>query len=153
MPENLIIADASPIISLYSVGELTILKELYQQVTITQIVREEIQVDLPDWIIVQEDYDRVQFQLLCLELDPGEASAIALAVQHDAPTLIIDERKGRNVAKRLQLKVTGTLGIIIKAKEEGIIDSGKKVLDKLEEHGFWLSMSIKHEMLVRLKEI
>ncbi|MBC7774364.1 MAG: DUF3368 domain-containing protein [Phycisphaerae bacterium] len=56
------------------------------------------------------------------------------------------------MAKRLGLKVTGTIGIIVKAKEEGLIKSGKEVLVKLEQHGFWLSEQLKSQIIIRLKE-
>lgn len=64
----------------------------------------------------------------------------------------MDERKGRNVAKRLGLKVIGTLGLIVRAKQKGIIPSGKEVLDKLENHGFWLSERMKKSLLEKLGE-
>lgn len=152
MPEELVISDASPLIALVDIGELEILQQLYQRVTITDIVRDEIHADLPEWIEVSTEYDPKQVQILQLELDPGEASAIALALENPKSRIILDESKGRSVAKRLGLKVTGTIGIIIRAKEEGIIKSGKKILEKLEEHGFWLSERLKNAVLARLKE-
>jgi uncharacterized protein len=80
------------------------------------------------------------------------ASAIALAINTPGCKIILDESKGRSVAKRLGLKVTGTVGIIIKAKEMGLIESGKEILSKLELHGFWLSEQLKAQILARLKE-
>lgn len=152
MPKKIIISDASPLIALADIGELGLLQELYQIVTITDIVRNEIHADLPAWIEVSTEYDLKQFQILSLELDPGEASAIALALESSDARIIIDENKGRSVAKRLGLRVTGTIGIIIKAKELGIIQSGRTILNKLEEHGFWLSEGLKKHILIRLKE-
>jgi len=75
-----------------------------------------------------------------------------LALEIPNCKIILDERKGRAVAKRLGLKVTGTFGIIIKAKNQGLIKSGKEVLDKLENHGFWLSSQFKKQLLDRLGE-
>lgn len=152
MPKKIIISDASPLIALADIGELGLLQELYQIVTITDIVRNEIHADLPAWIEVSTEYDLKQFQILSLELDPGEASAIALALESSDARIIIDENKGRSVAKGLGLRVTGTIGIIIKAKELGIIQSGRTILNKLEEHGFGLSEGLKKHILIRLKE-
>lgn len=152
MPDQLIISDASPLIALEDIGELHLLQKLYQRVLITEIVREEIQAELPSWIEVSTAYDKKQFQILKLELDPGEASAIALALEHPHVRVIIDESKGRSVAKRLGLKVMGTIGLIIKAKDQGLIESGKNILDKLEAHGFWLSERLRNQVLERLKE-
>ncbi len=112
MPEELIISDASPLIALVDVGELEILQKLYHRVSITDIVRSEIHAELPKWIKVSTGYDQKQFQILKLELDPGEASVIALALENPGCRIILDENKGRSVAKRLGLKVIGTLGII-----------------------------------------
>lgn len=145
---DLVISDASCIIALEDIGELKILKGLFNQVIVTDIVREEIQADLPDWIKVSSDYEERELQILALELDKGEASAIALALKNATSRIILDERKGRKVAKRLGIKVIGTLGI----KEGGIINSGKEVLNKLEKHGFWLSSQMKKSILERLGE-
>lgn len=152
MPENIVISDASPLIALADIGELELLKKLYRRVFITDIVRKEIHADLPEWVEVTNAYDARQFQILSLELDAGEASAIALAINTPGCKIILDESKGRSVAKRLGLKVTGTVGIIIKAKEMGLIESGKEILSKLELHGFWLSEQLKAQILARLKE-
>ncbi|MBC7774363.1 MAG: hypothetical protein H7246_02910 [Phycisphaerae bacterium] len=75
MPDLLVIADASPIIALVEIGELELLQQLYEKVSITDIVRGEILADLPAWVEVSTQYDQKQFQILQLELDPGEASA------------------------------------------------------------------------------
>lgn len=152
MHEELVISDASPLIALADIGELELLLHLYQRIVITDIVRNEIHADLPDWIEVSTEYDQKQLQVLSLELDEGEASAIALALANPHSRIILDESKGRSVAKRLGLRVTGTLGIIIKAKNEGLIESGKNILEKLEGHGFWLSEQVKKQVLDHLGE-
>ena len=152
MPEELIISDASPLIALVDIGRVDVLRQMYRRVLITDVVRGEIHADLPEWIEVSTDYEAQQYQLLRLELDPGEASAIALALKHAGCRIILDERKGRIVAKRLHLKVTGTVGLIIKAKEAGFISSGKVALAQLEEHGFWLSERLKRQILARMGE-
>lgn len=153
MPKQLlVISDASPIIALADIGELNLLLQLYNRIVITDIVRSEIHAELPDWIEVSTKYDQKQMQILSLELDKGEASSIALALENPNCKIILDENKGRSVAKRLGLTVTGTLGIIVKAKDEGVINSGKEILEKLENHGFWLSQQLKSQILARLKE-
>lgn len=152
MPEELVISDASPLIALVDIGQIDLLQQMYQRVLITDVVRGEIHADLPAWIEVSTDYEVQPYQLLCLELDAGEASAIALALKQIGSRIILDERKGRIVAKRLNLKVTGTVGLIVKAKETGLITSGKVVLDQLAEHGFWLSEKLKRQILARMGE-
>jgi len=71
MHEAVIISDASPLIALADIGELDLLLHLYGRVIITDIVRNEIHTDLPEWIEVSIKYDRKQLQLLSLELDEG----------------------------------------------------------------------------------
>ena len=152
MPEELVISDASPLIALIDIGQVDLLRQMYQRVLITDVVRGEIHAEVPAWIEVSTDYEVQQYQLLCLELDAGEASAIALALKQTGSRIILDERKGRIVAKRLNLKVTGTVGLIVKAKEAGLITSGKGVLDQLAEHGFWLSDKLNRQILARMGE-
>lgn len=152
MPNQIIISDASPLIALADIGELEILQKLYQNITITDIVSNEVHIELPDWISVSQNYSSQQMKVLELELDAGEASAIALGLNTPNSTLILDELKGRKVAKRLGLSVTGTIGIIIKAKNQGLIESGKTILNALERHGFWLSQKLKKEILKKMNE-
>ena len=152
MPERIVLSDASPLIALVAIGQIDVLRQLYKQVLITDIVRKEVHAALPDWIEITSDYEAQQYQLLCLELDPGEASTIAFALKQPDGLLILDERKGRLIAKRLGLRVTGTVGIIVKAKEVGLITSGKDLLNQLEAQGFWLSKELKQQVLIRMGE-
>lgn len=153
MSEQLLIADASPLIALMDIEELGILSKMFNRVLITDIVRDEVKGDLPEWIEITNEYDRSSAHILSLSLVPGEASVIALAVERPGTILLIDESKGRLWAKRLGLRIIGTLGLIIKAKESGIIDTGKNIMDKLESHGFWMSETLKHDILIRLGEV
>lgn len=70
----------------------------------------------------------------------------------EVPDWIIDERKGRNVAKRLDLKIIGVLGVIIIAKEKGIIDNVRPLIDRLEDVDFRMSEKLKKQILKRVKE-
>ncbi len=143
MHETLIIADASPLIALVDIEELEVLHRLYERVIVTDIVRGEIHAELPGWIEVATNYNQNQLQILSLELDKGEASTIAFAMEHPQAKILMDEKKGRTAAKRLGLTVTGTVGVLLKAKEQGLITSGKDILEKLEKHGFWLSEELR----------
>lgn len=87
-----------------------------------------------------------------MELDPGEASAIALALGIQNSLLIIDEKRGRKVAERLGLKVIGTIGVVVKAKHKGVIQGAKVVLEDLEESGLWISQDFKNDILDLLGE-
>ena len=81
------------------------------------------------------------------QLDYGEASAIALASDFDNVLLLIDDLKARKLAKRLQFKITGALGIIHKAKQLQIIEKVKPLIDKLSSTDFRIADDIVEEIL------
>lgn len=80
-------------------------------------------------------------------VDKGEASAIALAVETKDCIIIIDDLKARNLAKRIGLNLTGTLGIILKAKQKGKINSVKPILQKLRQTNFRLTKALEQDIL------
>ena len=84
-----------------------------------------------DWISVQPAPDQALVATLWVELDPGEAEAIALAISVQADRLLIDERIGRTVAQRYGLRITGLLGVLVAAKKENFIAELKPILDQL----------------------
>ncbi len=72
-------------------------------------------------------------------MDAGEAEAIALAIEMQANLLLLDERRGRAIAKQLGLTVTGLLGILVVAKQQGHLVALKPVLHALiTVAGFWI---------------
>ncbi len=66
--------------------------------------------------------------------------------------LIVDDRQARNTAKRLGMKIIGTVGFLVKAKQLGLIDQLLPILEELENHGFYLSQSLKKEALILVGE-
>jgi predicted nucleic acid-binding protein len=74
-----------------------------------------------------------------MQIDKGEASAIALALETEDNIVILDDWKARKLAERLGLSVTGTLGVIIKAKKTGLIPSIKPFLNRIRETNFRIS--------------
>jgi predicted nucleic acid-binding protein len=88
-----------------------------------------------------------------LQLDAGEAEAIALAVEINADRILIDERRGRQKAIELSLKPIGILGILLKAKQENIISAVKPLLDKLiNEADFYVHPNLYNEVLALANE-
>ena len=75
-------------------------------------------------------------------LDSGEAAVLALASEHEARLVIIDEKKARQEALKIGLPFKGTLGILLEAKEEGLIDKIKPLLIVLQENGIYLDESL-----------
>jgi len=118
MPE-VVICDTSCLIALDNIDELHLLKELYRKIYTTAEVASEFGTKLPDWFEIKSPADHHQQKLLEFQIDKGEASAIVLALELSAKLIILDDYKARLIAKKLGVTITGTLGIIIKAKKAG----------------------------------
>jgi len=147
MSRETIVADASCLIILQNIQELSLLEKLFCEVFITEEVRQEFGLDLPEWIKVKEVQNKIRQDALNLILDKGEASSIALSLETDGSLLITDEKKGRRIAHELGLKIIGTLGVILQAKEKGLIDSIEDLLEKLENADFRISPNLKAKIL------
>jgi predicted nucleic acid-binding protein len=90
---------------------------------------------------------------LSSELDPGEAEAIVLALEIKAEQVLIDERRGRMIAARLNLHYTGILGILVEAKSQGFIYTVKPLLDDLiNKAGFWVAEPLYKSVLRLVNE-
>jgi predicted nucleic acid-binding protein len=136
---EIIISDTSCLILLSKIDELNLLNKISDRVFITNTIQNEYGKDLPLWINIKEPNDSHYQKILEMDLDKGEASAIALSLEMDNSIIIIDDLKGRNVAERLNLKYSGTFGLILKAKQIGIIQSVKPILTKVKETNFRFS--------------
>lgn len=153
MPNITVIADTSCLIALSKIEAFELLKELYKEVYITEEIALEFGENLPEWIRIENVKNKKYQQLLDLYLDLGEASAIALALEKVDVLLILDDLKGRKEAEKLGFKITGTLGILFKAKKVGIIPELKSHIEKLKVVGFRLSPKIEEEILRKSYEI
>jgi predicted nucleic acid-binding protein len=161
----IIISDTSPILNLARIGRLQLLAALYHQVIIPPAVHEELvrsRRDLPPavdlssqpWLTVATPKDQARVQKLREDLDPGEAEAIVLAIEHRADLLLVDERRARRIAKDAGLAVTGLLGTVVRAKRAGLIPLAKPVLDELIHLArFWIGPDLYREVLNELGEI
>ena len=142
----IVVADTTPISELAKVGYLDLLYELFEQVILPQEVYSELTtgnhsateiVSTLSWLKVEQISDPKQVKVLRLtsNLDLGEVAAIILAEELKADQLLIDERAARRVAKTRQLPIIGTVGILILAKERGLIDRVKPILDAMIKNG------------------
>lgn len=155
----IIVSDTSPINNLAAINQLDLLRQLYDTVMIPQAVyRELTEPDFPvagatevqsfDWIQTRQVTNRVLVEALQNELDTGEAEAIALSLELEADQVLIDERRGRIVAARLNLQYTGILGILVEAKGQGLIPAVKPLLDALiNQAGFWIAEPLYNRVL------
>ncbi|WP_404784147.1 DUF3368 domain-containing protein [Altericista sp. CCNU0014] len=81
------------------------------------------------------------------DLGQGEAEVIALGIQSPESLLILDDSLGRRIADLYQLKYTGTLGVLIKAKKSGHLNAIAPVIDQLRTQGMWLTDKIIGDIL------
>ena len=147
MPDKPIISDTSCFIILSNIGELELLHKVYGQVATTMEVAAEFGQDLPSWIEIKAARDKHLQQVLEMQIDKGKASAIALAIETQGSTLILDDYKARKIATSLGLSITGTLGVIIKAKLQKVIPTIKPIIDKMKKTNFRLAVEIEKQAL------
>jgi uncharacterized protein len=92
--------------------------------------------------------------LLQQDLDKGEAEAIALLLEQSSEALLLDEKKARQVVRRMGLPLLGTLGLLIWAKRQGMIVSLQEQLDALRTVAkFRLSQQVYQEALRQVGEL
>lgn len=147
-----IVSDTSCFILLDNINEFDLLQKLYGQVITTNEVAKEFGKILPDWIVIKEPKEKQYQQVLELQLDKGEASAITLALDITNPILILDDYKARKAAERLGFEITGTLGVIIKAKMEGHISSVKLILEKIKKTNFRVTPKLEQQVILEAGE-
>jgi predicted nucleic acid-binding protein len=140
------ICSDSPII-LDNAEVLNLLKNLYGQVIITPQILKEFNEPIPDWIVVRSVSDQNKISLLEMQVDLGEASAMALALEVKDCIVIIDDLKARRIAEKLNLRITGTMGIIISAKRKGLLPSVKPIIEKIKSSNFRISPELEAEVL------
>ncbi|UOQ98718.1 DUF3368 domain-containing protein [Hymenobacter sp. 5317J-9] len=152
MPRT-IISDTSCFIVLTKIGALELLHQVYGQVVTTPDIAVEYGETLPEWVAVVAVKDQTRQLLLEMQIDKGESSAIALALETPDCILILDDYKARKIAERLGLNLTGTIGVIIKAKLRGVITSVKPLLDKIKQTNFRLSPELESLALKAADEL
>lgn len=150
----IVVSNASPLIALSIINSLDLLRALYGPINIPEAVFYEVvirgagrpgatAVANTSWIVQRAPSDRQTVaQLLSVGLDQGESEAIVLASELSAELLILDESQARTVARQRGLPVTGTLGVLIAAKNAGLVASIKPLLAQLTAAGFYLTPQI-----------
>ena len=145
-----VVSDTGPLIALAKVEHLDLLRHLFAQVQIPPAVQAELLAKTgPEGARLEEAL--VRFVKVKAVHDPppgvraavarlgrGEQQAVVLAHELEA-TLLMDDRLGRAAAHRLGLPVTGLAGILIRAKEKGLLDAVRPLLEGIRSEGYWLS--------------
>lgn len=151
-----IVSNTTPIISLLKINRLELLQKIYGEIFISKVVFNEIEagkhktyyqdISKINWINVLEIQDIPAIKYF-LDLDSGEAEAIILSTEIKADLIILDEKLGRYYAKHADLKVTGTLGVLIKAKSAGFVEELKPLLNELISKNVWIEDKLKAKIL------
>lgn len=155
MPE--VFVDTSPLQYLHQLDLLKLLPDFYGEVHVPEAVVREIAagrtlgVALPElstlpWIKVPRVASLAVLPLVS-DLGAGEREVLALALEADDPLVILDDALARRVARRLDLTMTGTLGLLLKAKREGRIEYLEPLLDRLETLRFRLDEETRASVL------
>jgi predicted nucleic acid-binding protein len=140
--QKIIVSDTSCLILLDKIGKLDLLRSLFGKITITKIVANEFKQKLPEYIQIENPENITYQKIFQSFIDIGEASVLALTMEKKNCLLIIDDNKGRREAKQLGLKYTGTLGILVIAKQKGLIKSLTEIIEDIRRTNFRLSDSL-----------
>lgn len=151
MPVGPVILNSTPLIALFQIGGLELLHQLFDVVVIPAAVWDEFTaIDTQNRLDALTNRPWIQRQLLLrpeqalvfIGLGQGEAETLALALEQQARLVVIDERRGRKYAQRLGLPITGTLGLLLLAKEAGLIERVAPVIESLQSGGLFLDEAL-----------
>lgn len=153
-----VVSNSSPIIHLAKIGKLSLLREYFNTIMVPESVfkecvaegkdRKEVEaIKKAEWIRVAEVQDKRLVKLLQSSLDDGESEAIALSLESGADLILLDDSDAREKARIYGLTVTGTLGVLLRAKKDRKISSLKENIIKLRDSGFWVSDFVEERLL------
>lgn len=156
MPE-LTISNTSPLLYLHLIGQLELLPALYSMIAVPPAVVAELQagaargIDIPPvsalpWLQIISLVSTTSIPLV-MDLGPGEAEVIALGLEKPDSRLILDDTLARRIARLHKLQVTGTVGVLVKAKQIGLLPAVAPALTALRKAGLWLRNDLVTEIL------
>lgn len=158
-----VVVNTTPLIALSHVGQLSILQKLYGEIIIPEAVYKELSAktesvckkavdDSLGWIHVYNIKNQMAKAVYKTQLHDGEVEVMILSKEIAADVVIIDDANAKKHAKYLGLPVTGTLGVLIKAKQEGYIDKLKPILQQMVENGIYISQGLIELCLKQVEE-
>jgi predicted nucleic acid-binding protein len=158
-----VVVNTTPLIALSHVDQLDILKEMYGEVVIPEAVYKElsakpesvckIAVDHSlDWIQIRGIHNQLAKSMYKTQLHEGEVEVMILAQEINADVVIIDDANAKKHAKYLGLPVTGTLGVLIKAKQQRYLQELKPILYQMSENGIYISQNLMEICLKQVEE-
>ncbi len=155
-----VVVNSTPLIALSHVGQLNLLRDIYGTIIIPDAVFQEISAKKGsvcekavtcslDWIQVKKIQNEMVKQFYKTQLHAGEVEVMILAKEEDADLVIIDDNNAKKHAKYLELTVTGTLGVLLKAKSSGYIDKVEPIINEMQSQGIYISDKVR-EMCLRM---
>lgn len=163
MDDGLIVVNTTPLIALSAAGYIGALAHLYESIVVPLEVVEEIRAGGPIAPGTQELFGIPNLALqtgyaeipayLANALDRGEAAVVATALSKGIPLVCIDETVGRRIARLAGLNLTGSIGILIKAKRHGFPLDMHAAIQRMRERGIWLSAAVTDAALAAANEI
>jgi predicted nucleic acid-binding protein len=154
----IVVADTSVLLNLCRIGQVELLSRLFHEVVTPPEVAAEFDrlarqttrfqgLTLPSWVR-QQSAANIAAAIRAANLDSGETAALALALEIRADALLVDERRGHQVAVQLGIKTIGVLGILLQAKSSGFIPQLRPLLETLERDAqFWIASAMRQRVL------
>ena len=147
MPE-ITIVNTSPLFYLHRLGLLELLNRLYGQITVPEAVKKELEEgqaqgeDVPQlenypWVEIK-GVSMPRYLQLIADLGPGESEVLALATNHPSALVILDDKLARRIAEMQGFRLTGTAGVLVRAKQNGLVAALKPAIEKLIDLDFHL---------------
>lgn len=157
-----VIVNSTPLIVLCGIGRLDILQKLYQEIFIPTAVYQEVTaiedsacqqiMTACNWIHVEQVQDDSEKKMYKAKLHAGEVEVMILAQEQKANLVIIDDNAAKKTAKYLGLTVTGTLGVLLKAKRQRIIEKVYPLLSEMKRNGFYIDSQLEAIVLEQAGE-
>lgn len=148
-----VVVNTTPLIALSHVGQLDVLRKLYGEIIIPEAVHRELSVKTESvckravdssrsWIRVDKIKNQMAKSMYKTQLHDGEVEVMILAKEIMADVVIIDDANAKKHAKYLGLPVTGTLGVLLKAKQNGYVGELNPLLHQMVQNGIYISQNL-----------
>jgi hypothetical protein len=160
----IVVSDSTALIGLSKIGKIDLLKEIFSRVHIPEEVFKEVTeagknrpgsdaIRNAEWVETKTVQDRTQVNLLMASLDKGEAEVLALSKELRADLILLDEEKARKSAVIAGFEVMGLLGVLVIARNLGLIEAIKPLIEELKNKRFRISDRVIAEALLKAGEI
>ncbi len=160
----IVVSNTTPLIGLASIEQFDLLRQMFGELTIAQAVYAEAvlagreeggakrEVTGAAWIKTITVRDRLAVEVLLDEMDLGEAETIVLARELHADWVLMDEKKGRRKLEQMGMPKIGTLGVLLKARQAGLLTAIRPDIERLRRQGFSVSQAVTDAVLAAAGE-